>query len=426
VRTVRSKLRRNFAGLAVVTALTAGVVNAGSASAAVSTSTTVSASPTTAPATTSVTLHAIVKATTGSAIPSGSVVFSDGSTVLATKTLSHGAVSLITKAFGTGTHWITVKYKGTSSFGASTSPATSVVMTLADGTTRVTSSSNPAAAGTLLKFSVAVTPVAPATSTPTGKASLVIDGKAVTTSSLSSGKVTFSSIKLGIGPHGVTVSYSGDHNFATSTASLTQYVDVAATSITLTSSANPSAAGRAAYVAATISHVSGTPTPTGTVTFADGGHQVAAIPIGAGAVAFPLAGLSPGTHALVASYSGDASNAASTSPELVETISQPDADGPADLDTAVINEWVFIGAQLAASSATLPATSYPIQSVWQTGSWVTTSSASWTAGFYPGSLWLAAQATGDAAIETQASSRLSALAAQDRDQYPRHRLHVHA
>jgi hypothetical protein len=404
--------RVNVVSLAVAALAAAAVVDAAPSSATVTTTTAVTVSPSTAPATASITLSAEVTASTGSSSPSGSLVFSDGSTVLSTKTLNHGTASVTTKAFASGTHSITARYKGSSKFAASTSAATSLVMSPAQSTTTVTSSSNPAALGTSLKFSVTVARVAPATATPSGKATLVIDGTTVKTSTLASGKVSFSSIKLATGSHVVSVTYSGDKDFATSSGSLTQGVGVAATSLTLTSSANPSPSGRAAYVAAVIK-TTGTATPTGTITFTDGGTQIAVIPIGYGAVALPLASFSPGQHSLIASYSGDGNNGASISSPLIETIGQPDAAGPADLDSAAAAEWAFISSQLSNSSGSLTTTSYPIQSNWQSGSWATTAASSWTAGFYPGSLWLDAQATGDPAMLSQAASRLTSLAAQD-------------
>jgi hypothetical protein len=87
-------------------------------------------------------------------------------------------------------------------------------------TTMLTSSLNPAPSTTNPTFTATVTA---STGTPTGTVIFSIDGVAQPAVMLSGGVATFTpSPALGVGPHMITASYSGDVNDATSSASLTQ------------------------------------------------------------------------------------------------------------------------------------------------------------------------------------------------------------
>ena len=52
--------------------------------------------------------------------PTGTVTFMEGSTVLATATLSSGQVQFTTSSLGPGTHSISAVYSGDTNFSAST------------------------------------------------------------------------------------------------------------------------------------------------------------------------------------------------------------------------------------------------------------------------------------------------------------------
>jgi len=83
----------------------------------------------------------------------------------------------------------------------------------------------------------------------------------------------------------------------------------AATTVAPTSGSSASAlAGQAATVSVTISGNS----PTGTVTFREGGTVLGTATLSNGVATLAIPGLSLGTHSITASYSGDANNAASS------------------------------------------------------------------------------------------------------------------
>ncbi len=93
------------------------------------TSTSLTASASSITAGQAVTFAVQVTSPEGNAPPSGSVTFSDGTTVLTTQTLSAaGAATYTTSSLGVGTHSITAAYAGNSSFSASSSTAVTVAV----------------------------------------------------------------------------------------------------------------------------------------------------------------------------------------------------------------------------------------------------------------------------------------------------------
>lgn len=88
---------------------------------------------------------------------------------------------------------------------------------------------------------------------------------------------------------------------------------------TLTSSLNPSTYGTAVTFTATIS--GGSTIPTGTVTFMDGTATIGTGTLNSAAQAtLTIATLSVGSHSITASYSGDATHAATTSAALTQVV----------------------------------------------------------------------------------------------------------
>src|SRR5581483_4740084 len=61
-------------------------------------------------------------------------------------------------------------------------------------------------------------------------------------------------------------------------------------------------------------------TPSGSVTFSDGAHVLATVSLSNGQASFSTSGLSVGSHAITAGYSGDEKFLPSTSKVLVEVI----------------------------------------------------------------------------------------------------------
>jgi hypothetical protein len=98
-----------------------------------------------------------------------------------------------------------------------------------------------------------------------------------------------------------------------------------ATTTTISSSSNPSTAGRPVTFTAVVLPASRGGTPTGTVVFSVDGKTEAPVPLTAGSngarATFSTAGLRAGSHTFTASYSGDATFAASAvRTALVQTV----------------------------------------------------------------------------------------------------------
>jgi hypothetical protein len=93
------------------------------------------------------------------------------------------------------------------------------------------------------------------------------------------------------------------------------------TTMALSSSANPSAEGHAVTFTATVRPASGSGTPTGTVTFSDGGSQIGTTKLDSSGTATITRSLGVGSHAITASYGGDRNFTASTG-SLAQTVNQ--------------------------------------------------------------------------------------------------------
>jgi hypothetical protein len=129
----------------------------------------------------------------------------------------------------------------------------------------------------------------------------------ITTSSLAAG----GSFR---GSHFITVLYSGDGGHSASSVTMVQKIHANATSLVVTSSQSPIDFGQSVTFTATVSAVpTNAGTPTGMVTFQDGGSVVWQAPLNSsGAASFNATSLAPGSHNIVATYASDTQFAATT------------------------------------------------------------------------------------------------------------------
>jgi hypothetical protein len=169
-----------------------------------------------------VTFTATVSPASGTATPTGTVNFLDGTTQIGTGTLNASGVatfSTSTLTVSGSPHSITAVYGGGPNFGGSTSSAVSQVVNQASSTTGLVSSLNPSTSGATVMFTATVTAVAPGTGTPTGTVSFLDGTTTIGTGPLNaSGVATFSTSTLSVGTHSITGAYGGDTNFASSTS----------------------------------------------------------------------------------------------------------------------------------------------------------------------------------------------------------------
>ncbi len=193
-------------------------------------------------------------------------------------------------------------------------------------TTSLTSSANPSAFGQSVTFTATVKPTPPNKGTPTGTVTFYDGSTSLGTATLGGGKATFRTTGLTIGSHAILVVYAGDASFATSSSSsLTQVVSSDTTTVTLSSSANPSVWGQSVNLTATVSVVPpGGGTPTGSITFLDGSTVLATVALSGKTASFKTGALSVGSHPISAVYSGDPNYGTSTSATVTEMVN-PDA-----------------------------------------------------------------------------------------------------
>ena len=185
-------------------------------------------------------------------------------------------------------------------------------------TADVISSANPSFVGQSVTFTATVS----GGYSPTGTITFKDNGTTLATVALSGGhspSASFTTSSLTAGSHQITPVYSGDANNDPSSVPLTQNVLAAsATATILVSSVNPSTVGQAVTFTATVS--SGGGTPTGTITFKDGGTTLATVPLSGVTASFTTSSLTAGSHSITAVYSGDVSNTSSTSSPTIQNV----------------------------------------------------------------------------------------------------------
>src|SRR5206468_1874764 len=110
----------------------------------------------------------------------------------------------------------------------------------ASSTTAVASSQNPSVVGQPVTLTATVSAASPGSGTPTGTVTFKDGATALATNMLSGGQALLSLSSLTAAAHSITAAYSGDANFNTNlSATLTQTVNKADSTVTLTSTTNP-------------------------------------------------------------------------------------------------------------------------------------------------------------------------------------------
>jgi uncharacterized repeat protein (TIGR01451 family) len=183
-------------------------------------------------------------------------------------------------------------------------------------TTSLTSSPNPALVGQNIVFTAAVSCSVAA---PTGTVAFKKMSTLLGTGTLSGGTATYTTSTLPVGRQAITAVYSGDGKCGTSNKTVSQAVKFPS-AVTMTSTLNPSTFGQSVTFNAHVSS-SGGGTPSGSVTFKNGGSVLGSTSLDAsGNASFTISTLSVGTHSMTAAYGGDPTYATSVSPVLKQTV----------------------------------------------------------------------------------------------------------
>ena len=267
-----------------------------------------------------VTLTAVVSSADSSR--SGAVTFLDGAAHICVANLdASGSASCTTSALALGQHSITASYAGDANNASSVSPAL-IQVVKQPATLALSVSPNPAVVDSSVTLTVTATA---ATGTPSGPI-VFYDG----TTTLASvnlnplGVATYSTTHLVPGSHGLSVGYAGDISDAPAVSNtVSEVITRAPTATSLASSNGTVTVGTGVTLTASVSSANG-PAPTGTVQFTDGSAVLGSVPVNSSGLAtLVVSSLTPGNHAIVASYSGDVDDApssSSTQPEIVQQI----------------------------------------------------------------------------------------------------------
>ncbi|MGC8640994.1 MAG: beta strand repeat-containing protein, partial [Isosphaeraceae bacterium] len=262
----------------------------------------------------------------GLPVPTGTVTFKDGYTVLGTATLNSQGAAIFTPTVNptVGNHVITATYGGDSYYLGSSGSFTQIVN---KGATFASLSSSSTGDQSVFGESVTLTATITAASgsgTPTGSVTFKDGVTTLATKTLVNGTATYTTTAFSVATHNVSVVYTGSTNYAASnTASLAQVVTQANTTTTVTSSALPSVYGQSVTITATVAAAApGSGTPTGTVTFYNGSTAISsAQTLSLGKTSITLSNLAVGTYSIKAVYSGS-SNYVGSSGSINQTVNQ--------------------------------------------------------------------------------------------------------
>jgi hypothetical protein len=262
----------------------------------------------------------------GSTIPTGTVTFFDGTITLATVALVSGKATYSTHALSQGSHSISVGYNGDTNFIASSSSTLTQTINR-DGTKSVvTSSASTAVVGQNVTFTATITALSPGSGTPTGTVTFYDGTTQIGTGTLNgTGKATFATTSLALGSHAISIVYAGDASYTTSTSAVVNLtINPAATTTTVSPSANPSVFGQGVtFTAVVTAKAPGSGKPTGTVTFMDGTTALGTGTLdGTGHATFTTSALAVGSHSITVVYAGDGNYAASTSTALAQKVNK--------------------------------------------------------------------------------------------------------
>ena len=244
----------------------------------------------------------------GVGVADGLVSIKDGGVEIGTVTLVGGTGLFATSALGAGTHDLTADYLGSADFLPSSSSIVTQVVDKAQPRVAFELSPNPSSFGQPVTLTATVTSDV---AIPGGQVTFDDGAGQLATVTLdAAGKATFSTAALAAGPHTLRARYLGaaDYKVAASAPAVLT-VNKASTTLALVASPSPAVFGQPVTLRATVSvSAPGAGVPGGTVTFTDGGVTLGSATLGAdGTASLTISTLAAGSHALVATYAGDAS-----------------------------------------------------------------------------------------------------------------------
>jgi sugar lactone lactonase YvrE len=241
----------------------------------------------------------------------GTVQFLDGATVIGTAALNNGAASL-SAALAVGTHSVTAVYSGDANYNGATSAAVGETVNKAASTTAISASSGTVSFGQSVSITAVVAPAS-----ATGVVQFLDSGAVIGTVTLSGGSATLIVGNFATGAHTITASYSGDGaTLASASGAISVTVVKAATSLSVTSSLNPSLQNKPVTFTAQVSPAGA----TGSVKFYDGAIVIGTVALANGSASLTVSNLTAGSHTITAVYGGDVNYNGATSAALAQSV----------------------------------------------------------------------------------------------------------
>ncbi len=252
---------------------------------------------------------------------SGAVSFSNNGNYLGSATLNGNTATYSTATLPVGSNSITASFTDSNNV-SSTSPVLAQVVEQ-NTATGLTSSLNPVIHGTPVTFTAVVTATGTTAASGTvtfydgtvqiGSGTLAASGTTTAVASLQTSA-------LAAGTHSITAAYGGDaKDFTSTSAGLSETVNIASSTTMLAASANPAIAGKPLTLTATVTTDGGT--AAGTVKFLNGATLVGSGTLNAAGVAtFTTSTLPVGSYSITANYVGDTNDTSSTSASLALSV----------------------------------------------------------------------------------------------------------
>ena len=281
-----------------------------------------------------VTFTAVVTpAAWGFGVPSGTVTFTAGSTTLFIGTLGAGGwLDFTTSSLPQGVSTITATYGGDSVFSGSNTTAAQTVNARSKTATSVALAASPTSVtvGDTVWLTATVSPANFVAGAPTGTVTFKSGNLTISGALNADGWITVSTAALPLGADTITATYSGDANYAGSSATGTELVNAysaISTAVELVVAPRASVTGEPVWITATVTPADwafGDPTGTVSILLTDAAGNKSTLFSGAlppdGWVEFTSVALPLGTNSLTATYSGDAHYAASKSAVVTEQV----------------------------------------------------------------------------------------------------------
>jgi hypothetical protein len=263
-------------------------------------------------------------------MPTGTVVFLDGTTVLGSATINSSGVATFSTSFlYVGIHNLVATYIGDFNFANSISNVVTEIIT-GPPTTTVLNSVSPNPALALQPITMTAT-VSSAYTVPAGTITFMTGGKALATATVGADGTASTTVSmLGTATYSIIAVYSGSTEYAASTSnSIIEVVNGVPTTTLLACAPNPSSFGQTVTFTATVAAPESTTTPTGNVTFTDGATSLGSATLSTSDIAqLSISSLAAGIHTITAVFGGSTNDNRSASNAVIQIVT---------LDTAAID-----------------------------------------------------------------------------------------